>query len=591
MKLSTPLADDMVGFRAVDEVAGEDEIQGETVGFYIRKSIKAGPFRFNLSKSGLGVSTGVPGFRVGTGPRGNYVHMGRNGIYYRASLGGGVANTGRPPTSPNNPGSPVSFTPSGIVMENMTGATAVCMAPTGPGDLVAQLNTASSRFSFCWPTAIAGVVIGLAVGGYGALILALILIPLCVWLYFNDESRRTVVVFYDVQDAAEQWFQALTDQWRWLTESQRTWRVTQAGAVLTPYQHKRNAGASALISSIAAAASFSGPDRLKTNITIPSIVADKSALYFLPDRLLVRDGKRFSDVSYEHLGVYQTTQRFIEESVPPADAQHVDTTWTYVNKDGGPDRRFNNNRILPVMLYGRIVLTSPTGLYWIIQTSRHQAAEPVAYVISLGGHYAEHVRQSLERNHLDRHQIAARADRENQLFLKGDARGIYGQYAPQPLEGDNGEGGQANTRQFDLVFRAGKPRLWRERPDRDEVTVQVDIRPSAPDARWWSCFAHVVAERHFHAELGEVARGGVAAKAANAAGVPATIAEIDSIIDAANDMFINTYARDEVEAYVTERRSAQLANEAARADTDLEALAELLAKPDAVQDGPSLTLS
>lgn len=127
----------------------------------------------------------------------------------------------------------------------------------------------------------------------------------------------------------------MTDQWRWLTESQRTWRVTQAGAVLTPYQHKRNAGASALISSIAAAASFSGPDRLKTNITIPSIVADKSALY-LPDRLLVRDGKRFSDVSYEHLGVYQTTQRFIEESVPPADAQHVDTTWTYVNKDGGP---------------------------------------------------------------------------------------------------------------------------------------------------------------------------------------------------------------------------------------------------------------
>ena len=36
-----------------------------------------GPFRFNLSKSGLGVSAGVPGFRVGTGPRGNYVHMGR----------------------------------------------------------------------------------------------------------------------------------------------------------------------------------------------------------------------------------------------------------------------------------------------------------------------------------------------------------------------------------------------------------------------------------------------------------------------------------------------------------------------------------
>ncbi|HEV7566337.1 MAG TPA: DUF4236 domain-containing protein, partial [Microbacteriaceae bacterium] len=59
------------------------------MGIYLRKSLRAGPFRFNLSKSGIGVSAGVPGFRVGSGPRGNYVHLGRNGVYYRASLGGG----------------------------------------------------------------------------------------------------------------------------------------------------------------------------------------------------------------------------------------------------------------------------------------------------------------------------------------------------------------------------------------------------------------------------------------------------------------------------------------------------------------------
>jgi Protein of unknown function (DUF4236) len=57
------------------------------MGFYIRKSVKAGPFRFNLSKSGIGTSVGVRGFRVGTGPRGTRVFAGRNGLYYRASLG------------------------------------------------------------------------------------------------------------------------------------------------------------------------------------------------------------------------------------------------------------------------------------------------------------------------------------------------------------------------------------------------------------------------------------------------------------------------------------------------------------------------
>ena len=67
------------------------------MGFYLRKSISAGPFRFNLSGSGLGLSVGVKGFRVGTGPRGNYVHMGRDGLYYRASFGGAH----RPPKTTN----------------------------------------------------------------------------------------------------------------------------------------------------------------------------------------------------------------------------------------------------------------------------------------------------------------------------------------------------------------------------------------------------------------------------------------------------------------------------------------------------------
>ncbi len=56
------------------------------MGFYIRKALQAGPVRFNLSKSGVGVSVGVKGFRVGSGPSGPYVHAGRGGLYYRQSL-------------------------------------------------------------------------------------------------------------------------------------------------------------------------------------------------------------------------------------------------------------------------------------------------------------------------------------------------------------------------------------------------------------------------------------------------------------------------------------------------------------------------
>ena len=55
--------------------------------FFLRKAISAGPFRFNLSKSGVGLSVGVKGLRFGIGPRGNYIHAGRGGLYYRTSLG------------------------------------------------------------------------------------------------------------------------------------------------------------------------------------------------------------------------------------------------------------------------------------------------------------------------------------------------------------------------------------------------------------------------------------------------------------------------------------------------------------------------
>jgi hypothetical protein len=56
--------------------------------FYIRKSASIGPLRLNASKSGIGTSWGIKGFRVGTRPNGSrYIHAGRYGIYYREELG------------------------------------------------------------------------------------------------------------------------------------------------------------------------------------------------------------------------------------------------------------------------------------------------------------------------------------------------------------------------------------------------------------------------------------------------------------------------------------------------------------------------
>ncbi len=58
------------------------------MGLFFRKSIKLGPVRLNLGKSGIGASVGVKGLRVGTTARGRgYVSGGRGGVYFRKSLG------------------------------------------------------------------------------------------------------------------------------------------------------------------------------------------------------------------------------------------------------------------------------------------------------------------------------------------------------------------------------------------------------------------------------------------------------------------------------------------------------------------------
>lgn len=63
------------------------------------------------------------------------------------------------------------------------------------------------------------------------------------------------------------------------------------------------------------------------------------------------------------------TTRFIEEEAVPKDAEVVGRTWKYVNKSGGPDRRFKNNRELPICLYGEIELRSESGLNTVLMFS------------------------------------------------------------------------------------------------------------------------------------------------------------------------------------------------------------------------------
>lgn len=64
------------------------------MGFHIKKTFKSGPFNFNLSKSGLGYSFGIPGFRIGVDGKGRtYIGGGKGVLRYREYIKGNEGTT------------------------------------------------------------------------------------------------------------------------------------------------------------------------------------------------------------------------------------------------------------------------------------------------------------------------------------------------------------------------------------------------------------------------------------------------------------------------------------------------------------------
>ena len=152
---------------------------------------------------------------------------------------------------------------------------------------------------------------------------------------------------------------------------------------------KHHAGATSLTRRSAIRLSKSDPPRIRTNIAVPSIPVGRQTLYLLPDHVLVFESGRVGAVGYSDLRLEPTTCQFIEEQEVPSDAEVVGQTWKYVNKKGGPDRRFKDNRQIPVVKYGELVLRSDTGLNELIHTSNQQApqnfAQGVAALVSAMG--------------------------------------------------------------------------------------------------------------------------------------------------------------------------------------------------------------
>ncbi|MBV7257870.1 DUF4236 domain-containing protein [Pacificimonas sp. WHA3] len=357
--------------------------------FYIRKSVSAGPFRFNFSKGGVGLSVGVRGFRLGTGPRGHYVHAGRGGLYYRKTLNASQSvrdGERRALSEPPAPNQRQPETISRIDMVAVSSGAVADMEDARFADVLAEMveKQQSARLAtvLMWCGIAFAALTTIVGGGIGFLLGATVAFGGRVLGSWLDESRRSVVLMYDLEDDAAKAYEAMTNAFDRVANCHGKWHVDAGGAVNDLVTWKRNAGASHVLDKRPTVFGYGLPTILKSNITPPSMSVGKETLFFLPDFLLVVHKESVGAVAYDQLSIVWQDSNFIEEGAVPGDTTVLFHTWKHPNKSGGPDRRFANNYQIPVCLYESIHLASPNGLNELLQVSCNGVAAPLAMAVT-----------------------------------------------------------------------------------------------------------------------------------------------------------------------------------------------------------------
>ena len=341
------------------------------MGWSFRKSIKMGPLRVNVSRSGIGASVGVRGARVAVGPRGTYVSFAGGGFSYRKKL-----NNSPRPVAPA-----VEPTTESFQTGNIQSASVGELAASTPEWMISDAQLRLKRWNlfklYCWVLGTILFFVWVAGSMTTTLVFLLLVLAGGVGVYQWDQERRTARVIYDVDDPEIiERLAMVNGAAQWLGNCAALWHIFHS---VQTSDWKKNAGAGTLIRRTVTRCTAGPLPCFELNVEAWSVPVGPQQLLFLPDRLLVWDGTQLAALRYETVTPQASATRFIEDGGPlPRDGYQVDSTWRFVRRDGGPDLRFSNNAQLPVMRYGELELTSQSGLRVVMQTSTVEAAEGAA---------------------------------------------------------------------------------------------------------------------------------------------------------------------------------------------------------------------
>ena len=321
------------------------------MGIRFRKSINlGGGFRINLSKSGVGYSWGIPGYRI------TKTANGRSRKTYSIP-GTGVSYVDEKHSTKRKN----EYIKPQIQQDNMMDINSVDVKELQPVEYEELLKTITKTVTL---NTISNIAMVLVIFSAFPFFLVVAILGLVLKIALMKWGK--IELNYELDQYAEEKHLQSYNAWISLNENKKLWQIIQQANVSNI---KINAGASRNVNRSLIRFLKKPPFYISTNVDTVQIGLKKQTMIFLPDKVIVIQGIKAGAVNYDDIQINVGSTRFVESQTVPKDAKIADYTWQYVNKGGGPDRRYKNNRQLPVCLYGIIKISSNNGINVEIQCS------------------------------------------------------------------------------------------------------------------------------------------------------------------------------------------------------------------------------
>ncbi|MDT3740903.1 MAG: DUF4236 domain-containing protein [Candidatus Kapabacteria bacterium] len=343
----------------------------------------------NISKTGISTTVGVPGLSINFNKTGTYLNTGipGTGIYDRKKIGNNKSESKNNQTfNFENPNESLQ----NEIIEDIKSAETEVITSEGlkelkktllecyqeRNELKKEIENANSKF----------------VTSSFLLTLSYILIIgfLVKWFKQNKNDKKEFLedlklqfencfidIDINVEEQVDKNYMDLLESYKLLITCSKIWDITSRVSIDS---RTTRSSASTVVNRRLVKFGFSNFDIIKSKFDALHFEnANGGDIFLYPAFVIIIDeNKQFGLIDIREVECNLHSQRFLEELEVPSDATIIDTTWAKVNKTGGQDKRFKDNYQISICNYGKIELTSKTGLNETYSFSNYGKAEKFA---------------------------------------------------------------------------------------------------------------------------------------------------------------------------------------------------------------------